>query len=202
MIGQTPQPRQKKKKKHFFLQLHPSISISKTTPQLLLPARTVGVGTITERGRGGRSGHTKGPRWPDSVGKSGKYSSILLIRWNFAATAICRLDKCFFFLSPVLLQCKWSLVSRIYSRVFFVRLEHGFFFSFFLSGKILHPGFKIFDRPTFKIQRRDQNSAGRENHSIYHLWYINLTSPFSGRTCYLVMLNIVIFFSMVRVSLS
>jgi hypothetical protein len=123
----------------------------------------VGVGTITERGRGGRSGHTKGPRWPDSIGKSGKYSSTLLIRWNFAATAICRLDKCFFFF-PLSYCC-------VYARVFFVGLEHGFFFSFFLSGKILHPGFKIFDRPTFKIQQRDQNSAGRENHSIYHLWY-------------------------------
>ena len=149
------------------------------------------------------SGHTKGPRWPDSIGKSGKYSSTLLIRWNFAATAICRLDKCFFFF-PLSYCSVYEAWFQEYIQGFSLSsLNMDFFFLSFFLGRfyILVLRFLI-DLPLKFSKEIKLDSVGRENHSIYHLWYINLTSPFSGRSCYLVMLHIVIFFSMVRVSLS
>ncbi|KAJ6981997.1 hypothetical protein NC653_025182 [Populus alba x Populus x berolinensis] len=64
---------------HRFEQIKKNISASQKQPRNYYChlEQRVGVGTITERAWKRWSGHTKGPRWPDSIGKRGKYSSTL-----------------------------------------------------------------------------------------------------------------------------
>lgn len=154
MIGQTPQPRQKKKT--FLLTVTPIDQHLKNNPTTIITNSNSGwmwipLPSVEEVVWAHQGAKVAGLHWEEWKIFLHPFDSMELCRY-----CDLQIREMFFFLSFVLLQCIWSLVSRIYSRVFFVKLEHGFFLSFFLSGKILHPGFKIFDRPTFKILQRDQ----------------------------------------------